>query len=344
MGLVPEGIEIGNNFMARCRGDQAAVPGAVAKEQGEQTKVVVREGHRERSYFMKSKASHGPAPIVLPCSEANNPKLPTFQSRPQGLSHPLIGGAVDYGASALDVAIQAYANVGADIRRFAVTGRLPLFAVVTSPKTASQIQSIKDLEGRTVGISALGNADHALTLYLLKQAGANAQKVQFATVGVNLLEALRQGQMDVGVVQEPALTLLRRSGARVLMNGMDLEDARHYLGGSFEFMGVAVRAKEIEQRRPEMVALTKALADALKALRGMTGEQLVAALPKEMTTGLDLKEFGDIIVHHRDSLYPETVNIDLEAAKRVEQSLIAGGLIKSGASMSGLHDTTIVGG
>ncbi len=63
-----------------------------------------------------------------------------------------------------------------------------------------------------------------------------------------------------------------------------------------------------------------------------------------MTTGLDLKEFGDIIVRHRDSLYPETVNIDLEAAKRVEQSLVAGGLIKSGASTSGLHDTSIVGG
>jgi hypothetical protein len=27
---------------------------------------------------------------------------------------------------------------------------------------------------------------------------------------------------------------------------MDMEDARSYLGGSFEFMGVAVRAKEIE--------------------------------------------------------------------------------------------------
>jgi len=172
----------------------------------------------------------------------------------------LVGGAVDYAATALDVAIQAYANVGADIRRFAVTGRLPLFAVVTAPKTAGQIQSIKDLEGKTIGVSALGNADHALTLYLLKQAGADARKVQFATMGVNLLEALRQGQMDAGVVQEPALTLLQRSGARVLMNGMNLEDARHYLGGSFEFMGVAVRAKEIEQRKPEMVALSKALA------------------------------------------------------------------------------------
>jgi NitT/TauT family transport system substrate-binding protein len=256
----------------------------------------------------------------------------------------LVGGAVDYAATALDVAIQAYANVGADIRRFAVTGRLPLFAVVTAPKTAGTITGIKQLEGKTVGVSALGNADHALTLYLLKQAGADAGKVQFATMGVNLLEALRQGQIDVGLVQEPALTLLRRAGARVLVNGMDMEDARNYLGGAFEFMGVAVRGKEIGARRPEMIALTKSLTDALKAMHAMTGEQIVAAFPKEMTTGLDLKELAEIISRNREALYPDSVAIDLEAAKRVEQSLAAGGLLKAGASMSGLHDTSIVGG
>jgi NitT/TauT family transport system substrate-binding protein len=256
----------------------------------------------------------------------------------------LVGGAVDYAATALDVVIQAYANAGAQIRRFAVTGRLPLFAVVTAPSTADKIRSIKDMEGKMVGVSALGNADHALTLYLLKQAGADAQKVQFATMGVNLLEALRQGQIDAGVVQEPALTLLKRANARVLVNGMDPEDAKHYFGGSFEFMGVAVRADEIERRRPEMVALTKALAEALKALRGMNGEQLVAALPKEMTTGLDRAELGDILVRHRDALYPETVEIDLDAAKRVERALEVGGLVKAGTNISGLHDTTIAGG
>src|SRR5215207_11292600 len=37
----------------------------------------------------------------------------------------LVGGAVDYAATSLDVAIQAYGK-GADIRRFATTGRLPL--------------------------------------------------------------------------------------------------------------------------------------------------------------------------------------------------------------------------
>jgi NitT/TauT family transport system substrate-binding protein len=255
----------------------------------------------------------------------------------------LIGGAVDYAATSLDVALTAYANVGADIRRFAVTGRLPLFALVTAPKAASQIRTLKDLEGKTVGVSGLGNADHALTLYLLKQANADAGKVSFATMGVNLMEALRQGQMDAGLVQEPALTLLQKSGARVLVNAMDLTDARRYLGGTYEFMGVAVRGKEIEQRRPDMVLLAQALADALKTLRTMDGDQLIAALPKEMTTGLDTKEFGVILVRHRDALYPETAAIDLGAARRVAQSLVVGGLIKPDADISGLHDTSIVG-
>ena len=261
----------------------------------------------------------------------------------QSAMQALVGGAVDYAATALDVAIQAYANVHADIRRFAVTGRLPLFAVVTAPRTASQIRALKDLEGKTIAVSALGNADHALALFLLRQTNADASKVKFATMGVNLLEGLRQGQVDVGLVQEPALTLLQASGARVLVNAMDLDDARRYLGGAYEFMGVAVRGKEFEQRRPEMVELTRALTDALKAIRTMGGDQLVAALPREMTTGLDRKQFGEIIARHRDSLYPESVAIDLAAARRVAQSLIVGGLIKPDASIAGLHDTSIAG-
>src|SRR5207237_5190604 len=130
--------------------------------------------------------------------------------------------------------------------------------------------SVKDLEGRTVAVSALGNADHALALFLLKGANADARKVQFATMGINLLEALRQGQIDAGLVQEPALTLLQKAGARVLVNAMDLADARRFLGGAYEFMGVAVRAKELEQRRPEMVELTRALTDAPTAMRTMS--------------------------------------------------------------------------
>jgi len=255
----------------------------------------------------------------------------------------LIGGAVDYAGTSLDVAIQAYAN-GAEIRRFATTGRLPLFALATAPKTANDIRSVNDLGGKTVGVSALGNADHALLLFLLKQANVDAAKVQFATLGVNLLEALRQGQVDAGLIQEPALTLLKQSGARVLVNAMDLADAQKYLGGTYEFMGVAVRAKEVEARRAEMAQLSRGLADGLKALRTMSGPEMVAALPRELIAGLDTEQLGDILVRYHTSLYPETVTIDLDSSKRVANSLIVGGLLKPDVNLGGLYDTTIAGG
>ena len=81
------------------------------------------------------------------------------------------------------------------------------------------------------------------------QRSAQDAGILLAAVAVQL----RLGQVDVGLVQEPALTLVKRAGGRVLMNAMDLEEAKSHLGGSFEFMGVAVRAKEIDQRRPEIV-------------------------------------------------------------------------------------------
>ncbi len=255
----------------------------------------------------------------------------------------LVGGAVDYAATALDVAIQAYAN-GADIRRFATTGRLPLFALITAPGTAATIRGIKDLEGKTVGVSALGQADHALLLFLLKQAGADKDKVQFATLGVNILEALRQGQVEAGLVQEPALTILTQAGSRTLVNAMDLKDAQQYLGGPYEFMGVAVRTKDIAARREEMLQVARGLDDALKALPKMKPEDMVGSLPKELLAGADVSQLSGVLARYASSLYPDKVTIDLASSRRVADILRVAGLLKPDADVNGLQDTTIVKG
>ena len=260
----------------------------------------------------------------------------------QAAMQALVGGAVDYAATALDVALQAYAH-GAAVKRFAATGQLPLFALATSPQDAGKINSLKDLEGKTVGISGLGNADHALTLFLLKQAGADATKVQFATVGTNLLEALRQGQLDAGLVQEPALTLIEQAGGKVLVNAMDTADAQKYLGGHYEFMGVAVRASEIAQRKDEMQALAKGLQSALVAVQRITPADLVKALPPEMTTGADIGQMRDILARYRASLYPTSTAMDRAAEDRVAQSLTIAGLLPPGTDTSGLYDTAFAG-
>ncbi len=255
----------------------------------------------------------------------------------------LVGGAVDYAATALDVAVNAYAK-GAPIRRFATTGRLPLFALVTAPGKSAEITDVKDLAGRTVAVSALGQADHTLLLFLLRRAGVDSSKVQVATLGVNILEALRQGQVEAGFVQEPALTILDQSGARTLFNAMDIEDANKYLGGPYEFMGVSVRANEIDQRREEMMQLAAGLDDALKAIPAMKAEDVVSAIPKELLAGANVPVFNEVIARHRTSLYPERVTIDLDSSRRVVETLKAGGVLNSDADVGGLHDTSIVKG
>ncbi len=97
----------------------------------------------------------------------------------------------------------------------------------------------------------------------MTRAGADPKRVRFATIGTNLLDALRLGQVDAGMVQEPALTLITDAGGGVIANAMDIEQANRYLGGAYEFMGVAVRVEERERRRDEMARLARALAKRL---------------------------------------------------------------------------------
>ena len=154
---------------------------------------------------------------------------------------------------------------------------------------------MKSLEGTTIGISGLGNADHALLLYLLHQAGADASTIRFATIGTNLFDALRIGQVEAAMVQEPALSLIAGAGGRALVNFMEIEDSRTHLGGPYEFMGVAVRSAERDQRLPEMRKVAQALANGLADTRTMPPDDIVAALPEALLAGSDVVQLKQII-------------------------------------------------
>lgn len=253
----------------------------------------------------------------------------------------LVGGAVDYAGTSLDVALEAFAR-GAQIRRVASTGRLPLFALATAPKAKAGIRDVKDLEGKTIGISGLGNADHILVLYLMEQAKADAKKARFATLGTNLYDALRLGQVDAGMVQEPALSLILAAGGGVLVNAMDIDDANKYLGGAYEFMGVAVRAEERDQRLDEMRRLASALAKGLHDTRTIPAIEIVAALPKALVAGGDRPQLVSILEKYRQSLYPDSVKIDVKAAGRVAQAHLVAGVAKQPADLKTLLDLSVV--
>ena len=237
--------------------------------------------------------------------------------------------------------MQAFAN-GADIRRFATTGRLPLFALAVAPSAVDTITSLEDLEGKTVGVSALGNADHTMLLYLLVEAGVDPKSVAFAVLGPNLFEALRRGQVAAGMVQEPALTLIVEKGGKVLFNAMDIADSTRLLGGAYEFMGVAYRAEEREERLSQMQQLAGALQRGLVAQRIAPIPEIRKSLPAELLVGGDGARFDEIIGRYRASLYPESVAIDVEACARVVNSLEIAGVLQPGLDLDKLLDTEVV--
>jgi NitT/TauT family transport system substrate-binding protein len=255
----------------------------------------------------------------------------------------LVGGAVDYAATSLDAAVQAVAG-GGDIRRFASTGRLPLFALATSPGTADEITDIEDLRGKTVAVSALGNADHTILLYLLDRAAVHVDDVEIATIGTNIYDVLRVGDVDAGMVQEPALTLLQRDGGSVLVNLMELADAEEAFGGPYEFMGVSVRTGEIEERSDEMRRLSRALEKGLEDTRTAPVAELVDALPAELIAGEDRGQMEATLEAYRESLYPSDVTIDVDAVQRVLDSLEQAGELGAPITPDDILDLSILQG
>jgi len=254
----------------------------------------------------------------------------------------LVGSASDYAATSFDVALQAFAR-GAKIVRFASTGQLPLFALATAPKTTAEIRNINDLQGRTIGISGIGNADHILVIYLMKKVGADPSKVHFVSIGTNLFEALVRTQVDAGMVQEPALSLITAEGGKVLMNAMDLADANKYLGGPYEFMGVAVRAAERQQRLDEMRRLARALEKGLMDTRRLSTEEAVDALPKVLIAGTAHRaQLISVLDRYKRSLYPADAKINSAAVNRVVDAHKSAGLLAPSIDIAGLLDLSVL--
>lgn len=145
-----------------------------------------------------------------------------------------------------------------------------------------------------------------------------------------MFDALRIGQVDAAMVQEPALTLIVAAGGRELVNFMDMDEARRHLGGPHELMGVAVRASERDRRLPEMRRLSAALARGLVDTRTIPSDEVIAALPGPLVAVSDVAQLKQIIERYRLSLYPERATIELEAARRVVRAQEIAGLLEPG--------------
>jgi NitT/TauT family transport system substrate-binding protein len=90
------------------------------------------------------------------------------------------------------------------------------------------VKTLKDLEGRTVAVGALGTQLHQFMIALFRKYGVDSSKVRFANVGasVDVYKAVRAGIVDAGPAE---VWLQRGSGLHILENGNTFESLTEYV-------------------------------------------------------------------------------------------------------------------
>jgi NitT/TauT family transport system substrate-binding protein len=125
-----------------------------------------------------------------------------------------------------------------------------------------EIKSLKDLKGKTLGISSFGATPDLGARLMLKQAGIDTEKeIKVLALGSDAarLTALKQRVVDVIVISPPADAQMEKQGYRIL--------ARAYELFSFPYLGLGTHMRKIKEKPDEIRRAIKATIRANRFIR-----------------------------------------------------------------------------
>ena len=136
-----------------------------------------------------------------------------------------------------------------------------------------ELKALKDLKGKTLGISSFGATPDVAARLMIKQAGIDADKeIKILALGSDAarLMALKQRVVDVVVISPPADTQMEKQGYRIL--------ARAYELFSFPYLGLGTHARKIKDKPDEIRRVIKATIRANRLIRDNRDEAVRALI------------------------------------------------------------------
>ena len=136
-----------------------------------------------------------------------------------------------------------------------------------------ELKALKDLKGKTLGISSFGATPDVAARLMIKQAGIDADKeIKILALGSDAarLMALKQRVVDVVVISPPADTQMEKQGYRIL--------ARAYELFSFPYLGLGTHTRKIKEKPDEIRRVIKATIRANRFIRDNRDEAVRALI------------------------------------------------------------------
>jgi NitT/TauT family transport system substrate-binding protein len=227
----------------------------------------------------------------------------------------VLGGSADVVSGYFDHCVNLAAKKQ-ELQSFVVYDRYPGLVLVVSPKQTGKINSIKDLAGKKVGVSAPGSSTDFFLKYQLKKNGLDPTGT--AVIGIGLgataVAAMQQGQIDAAVMLDPAVTVLQGShkDLKILSDTRTQKDTLDVFGGEYPGGALYTTTAWIKGHDKEVQALTTAMMNTLKWIHTHSPEEIMAKMPENMV-GKD-KELYLAALKNTIPMYSETGLMDPKGA------------------------------
>jgi NitT/TauT family transport system substrate-binding protein len=230
----------------------------------------------------------------------------------------VMGGSADVVSGYFDHCVNLAAK-GQHLQSFVVYDRYPGFALVVSPKHTAEINSIKDLANKKVGVSAPGSSTDFFLKYMLSKNGVDPNSVGVIGVGLGAtaVAAMEQGQIDAAIMLDPAVTLLqgKNKDLKILSDTRTQKDTLAVFGGEYPGGALYTKADWIASHEKEVQGMTTAIVATLKWIHSHSPEEIMAKMPPELV-GKD-KDLYLAALKNTIPMYSESGRMDPKGASAV---------------------------
>src|SRR5713226_8371750 len=186
----------------------------------------------------------------------------------QGMDVEVIRMAAPISITALANGDTDYTMIFASVIRGAMRG-MPIKVVASFLDGSThtliarpELKSVKDLRGKTLGVSTIGATSDVAARMMIRHFGVDPEKeMKIVALGSDRARfaALKEGIVEVAVISPPADAEGKKIGMNVL--------ARSYELFNFPFVGLGVNVKKVKEKPDEVKKMLKALIRANRYVR-----------------------------------------------------------------------------
>jgi NitT/TauT family transport system substrate-binding protein len=199
----------------------------------------------------------------------------------------LAGGSADVVSGAYEHTINMQSK-NQYIQAFVSQGRAPQIAVGISTRAMPNYQSLTDLKGKKIGVSAPGSSTNMVANLVLSRAGIKANDVSFVGVGTaaGALAALRSGQIDAMSNTEPVMTMLEQKGdVKIISDTRTLKGTIDVFGGPMPSACLYSHTDFVQKNPNTCQALANAIVRGLKWLQTAGPSDIIKTVPESYLLG-----------------------------------------------------------